>query len=172
MADSANILIVVAPYYKHITDQMIDGAQRYLDKESATHEVVEPVQRLRVEDRDPDEAFEVRGTAAQAIGRIGEQATGAIPALGCIVPMLPHACPAIAVATNLPRALCEALARQMLIFNRPMPQDEIVERLDAVTLDDIRCCTEGLLSRPLPTVATIGPKDGISQYDRIAARLN
>ncbi|MBN34436.1 MAG: peptidase M16 [Rhodospirillaceae bacterium] len=67
---------------------------------------------------------------------------------------------------------CEALARQMLIFNRPMPQDEIVEKLDAVTLDDIKCCTEELLSRPLPTVATIGPKDGISQYDRIASRLN
>lgn len=41
MADSANILIVVAPYYKHITDQMVDGVQRYLDKEGATHEVVE-----------------------------------------------------------------------------------------------------------------------------------
>ncbi len=41
MAESARILLVVAPYYKHITDRMIDGARRYLDKEGATHEIVE-----------------------------------------------------------------------------------------------------------------------------------
>jgi 6,7-dimethyl-8-ribityllumazine synthase len=41
MAASPRILLVVAPYYKHITDQMIEGARRYLDKEGATHEIVE-----------------------------------------------------------------------------------------------------------------------------------
>lgn len=41
MADSARILIVVAPYYKHITDQMIEGAERYLAREGAMTEIVE-----------------------------------------------------------------------------------------------------------------------------------
>lgn len=41
MADPARILLVVAPYYKHITDQMVEGARRYLDKEGATHETIE-----------------------------------------------------------------------------------------------------------------------------------
>ena len=41
MADSVRVLLVVAPYYKHITDQMLDGARRHLDREGATHEVLE-----------------------------------------------------------------------------------------------------------------------------------
>jgi len=41
MTEPARILLVVAPYYKHITDQMVEGAIRYLTKEGATHDVVE-----------------------------------------------------------------------------------------------------------------------------------
>ncbi|MCA8928853.1 MAG: 6,7-dimethyl-8-ribityllumazine synthase [Alphaproteobacteria bacterium] len=41
MSDSARILIAVAPYYKHITDPMIEGARRALDKEGWEHELVE-----------------------------------------------------------------------------------------------------------------------------------
>ncbi|MBC6440960.1 MAG: insulinase family protein [Rhodospirillales bacterium] len=67
---------------------------------------------------------------------------------------------------------CEVLARQMLIHGRPMPQDEVVERLDAVTPQDVGDCAGRLLDQPAPTVATIGPKEGIGQYDRIASRFN
>ena len=41
MADSTRILLVVAPYYKHITDQMVEGARRRLERDGATYEVVE-----------------------------------------------------------------------------------------------------------------------------------
>mgnify|MGYP002633359290 CR=1 FL=1 len=41
MTESPRILLVVAPYYKHITDQMVEGAIRHLTIEGATHEVVE-----------------------------------------------------------------------------------------------------------------------------------
>jgi len=41
MSDSARILIAVAPYYQHITDQMVDGAQRALAREGWTYETVE-----------------------------------------------------------------------------------------------------------------------------------
>ncbi|MBT5432850.1 MAG: insulinase family protein, partial [Rhodospirillaceae bacterium] len=69
-------------------------------------------------------------------------------------------------------ARCEALARQMLIFNRPMPQEEVVEKLDAVDLEAVRACAERLLDKIEPTVATIGPKAGIDQFERFASRLN
>jgi 6,7-dimethyl-8-ribityllumazine synthase len=41
MADKTHILIAVAPYYKHITDGLLDGAARALAAAGATHEVVE-----------------------------------------------------------------------------------------------------------------------------------
>jgi 6,7-dimethyl-8-ribityllumazine synthase len=41
MTDKPRILLVVAPYYKHITDPMVEGAVRYLKKDGATHEIVE-----------------------------------------------------------------------------------------------------------------------------------
>lgn len=67
---------------------------------------------------------------------------------------------------------CEALARQMLIYNRPVTQDEIVEKLDGVCLEDVRRCACRLLHDVTPTVATIGHKSGLAQYDRIASRLS
>jgi len=67
---------------------------------------------------------------------------------------------------------CEALARQMMIFNRPMPQDEIVAKLDAVSPADVRRCAERLLRNIEPTVAAIGPRSGLGQFERIAARFN
>ena len=41
MADKPHILIAVAPYYKHITDMMLDGVARTLKADGATHEEVE-----------------------------------------------------------------------------------------------------------------------------------
>ena len=66
---------------------------------------------------------------------------------------------------------CENAARQILIHGRHLPQEEIVARLDAVTGDDMRRCAERLFCKGAPTVATIGPKSGMGQYERIAARL-
>ena len=69
-------------------------------------------------------------------------------------------------------ARCENAARQLLIHGRHVPQEEIVARLEAVTSDDMRRCAGRLFCNGRPTVATIGPKSGIGQYDRIAARLS
>ena len=41
MADKPHILVAVAPYYRHITDQMVEGVARYLEREGASHEIVE-----------------------------------------------------------------------------------------------------------------------------------
>ncbi len=41
MAERTHILVVVAPYYKHITDSMLTGVARALDRAGATHEVIE-----------------------------------------------------------------------------------------------------------------------------------
>ena len=41
MADKTHILVAVAPYYKHITDNLLKGVANTLEKAGATHEVVE-----------------------------------------------------------------------------------------------------------------------------------
>lgn len=41
MAGKTNILVAVAPYYKHITDALLKGVARTLADAGATHEVVE-----------------------------------------------------------------------------------------------------------------------------------
>jgi len=68
-------------------------------------------------------------------------------------------------------ARCENAARQLLIYGRHVPQEEVVARLEAVTTEDIRRCATRLFCNGRPTVATIGPKDGIGQYQHIASRF-
>ena len=50
----------------------------------------------------------------------------------------------------------ESLAQQLLVYGRPLPVPEILARLDAVTVEDVRGVAGDLL-RHTPTVATLGP---------------
>jgi predicted Zn-dependent peptidase len=66
---------------------------------------------------------------------------------------------------------CETAARQMLVFGRPVPQDEVVAKLDAVDGEQVRRCAERLFMSARPTLAAIGPESGVHHYDRIAGRF-
>jgi len=55
-------------------------------------------------------------------------------------------------------ARCEQLANHMLIYGRPIPPRETLEKVDAVSLDQIALLANTLFSRP-QTLATIGPKE-------------
>ncbi len=68
-------------------------------------------------------------------------------------------------------ARCEALARQILVYGRTIPEEEIVGRFGAVTAADVRRCAETLIGGASPTVASIGPANGIGQYSRVVAGL-
>jgi predicted Zn-dependent peptidase len=65
----------------------------------------------------------------------------------------------------------EQMARQLLMFGRLIPLDEIVARIDAVTADDVRAAAACLLRDGPPTVAAVGPLRKLPDYDRIAARF-
>ncbi|HYE00653.1 MAG TPA: pitrilysin family protein [Alphaproteobacteria bacterium] len=65
---------------------------------------------------------------------------------------------------------CENLAQHMLIFDRPVPVEEIVAKIDAVDAAAVRRAALRLRAKP-PTVAALGPVEGLESYDRIAARL-
>ncbi len=64
---------------------------------------------------------------------------------------------------------CEQLARQMIVFKRPLPVEEIVAGIEAVDEESLRRVAERLLAGP-PTLSAIGPVSGIKNFDTAVAR--
>lgn len=63
------------------------------------------------------------------------------------------------------------LARQMLAYGRPIPLDEIVAKVDAVTVESARAAGRMLISRSRPAIAALGPGSGLESTAAIAERL-
>lgn len=63
------------------------------------------------------------------------------------------------------------LARQMLAYGRPVPLDEIVARIDAVTVDSARAAGLALVDRSRPAIAALGPGTGLESTAAIAESL-
>lgn len=77
---------------------------------------------------------------------------------------------AVLSALELPIARAEQIARQMLAFGRVLPREEIIERIDALTIAEIRAAGAAALRSP-PTVAAVGPIAKVYAPDRVVARL-
>jgi len=67
-------------------------------------------------------------------------------------------------------ARAEQLARQIIIYGRPIPMDEIVARVDTVTVESARAAGSALIARSRPAVAALGPS-GLDSAAAIAERL-
>ncbi|MGE5506848.1 MAG: M16 family metallopeptidase [Actinomycetota bacterium] len=67
-------------------------------------------------------------------------------------------------------ARCEQLARQILIYGRPIPVAELVAQIEAVSADDLVRVARRLLAGT-PTLAAIGPLSKLEGFDAIAGRL-
>jgi predicted Zn-dependent peptidase len=68
-------------------------------------------------------------------------------------------------------ARAEQLSRQMLAYGRPMPLDEIVAKIDAVTVDSARAAGRDLLRRSRPALAVLGSGNGLERAAAIAESL-
>ncbi|HEX7007970.1 MAG TPA: pitrilysin family protein [Alphaproteobacteria bacterium] len=68
-------------------------------------------------------------------------------------------------------ARSEQLANQLLVYGRPIPTAEIVERIDAVDAAAIRRVADRLRAGPV-TAAALGPIDWLESHDAIAARFS
>jgi predicted Zn-dependent peptidase len=69
-------------------------------------------------------------------------------------------------------AQSEELARQLLIFGRRIPQDEIIAKVDAVDQAAIRRVGRRLLTSGPPTLAAIGPLANLPDLASITRRLH
>jgi predicted Zn-dependent peptidase len=63
------------------------------------------------------------------------------------------------------------LARQLIAHGRPIPLDEIVAKIDAVTIDSARAAGRALVGRSRPAIAAVGPGNGLESTAAIAESL-
>jgi len=64
----------------------------------------------------------------------------------------------------------EQLARQLMVFGRPLPVAEIIERVDAVDVETVQKVARRLLTSQ-PTLTTLGRLARVEDYGRFTARL-
>ncbi|MDX6807319.1 pitrilysin family protein [Terrihabitans rhizophilus] len=74
------------------------------------------------------------------------------------------------LAREQPVARAERLSRQILTLGRVVTAEEILARLEAVTVEDVRRAALASLSGP-PALAAIGPVRPLPQLDRLTGRL-
>lgn len=72
------------------------------------------------------------------------------------------------MAMERPTSRAEQIARQILIHGRPLDPDEIVARIDALTVEDVRNAGRALLKRGRPAFAGVGPKRGLETAASVA----
>jgi predicted Zn-dependent peptidase len=65
---------------------------------------------------------------------------------------------------------CEQLARQMLAYGRPITMEEMVQKVEAVTTDDMTRLARRLVETPM-TLASLGPLEKMETLDQVKGRL-
>jgi predicted Zn-dependent peptidase len=73
-------------------------------------------------------------------------------------------------ALESPGARAEQIARHVLAFGRVLERDEIIAKIEAISVEDVRRAGANML-RSRPTVASIGPVAKVFTPDRIAERV-
>jgi predicted Zn-dependent peptidase len=68
-------------------------------------------------------------------------------------------------------ARAEQLARQMINSGRPIPLEELVEKIEAVTVESARAAGRALVARGRPAIAALGPGAGLESAATIADSL-
>ncbi len=77
---------------------------------------------------------------------------------------------AILMSLESSSAVSEKLARQLLLFKRSIPIKETIDKIEAVSAEDIRSVAEVIFSTR-PTYALVGNIDGHIDYDNICRML-
>lgn len=70
-----------------------------------------------------------------------------------------------------PAARAGQIARQILLFGRPIPTEELTERLDAISAERLRDLAGRLLTECNPTLAAVGPVSRVMAHKEVAERL-
>ncbi|NGO52265.1 M16 family metallopeptidase [Allomesorhizobium camelthorni] len=74
------------------------------------------------------------------------------------------------MSAESPASRASQIARQMLLFGRPIGKDELMERLSALTVERLRDLSSRLFSTK-PTVTAVGPVGTLAPYEAIREAL-
>ena len=67
-------------------------------------------------------------------------------------------------------ARAEQLAKQMLIYGRPLSTDELMQKVEAVEVADLQALVARMLASPV-SLATVGPILHVARFDRVAEKF-
>jgi len=76
----------------------------------------------------------------------------------------------LVAALESPGARAQQLARQMQVYGRPLPVEEMIARVDAISVEEVRKTAAAMLRSP-PAVATIGAVGKVPGQAKVAAAL-
>ena len=65
---------------------------------------------------------------------------------------------------------CEQLARQIHVYGRPLPVDDIIARIDTVDAEAVTRVARRVLDTR-PTLAALGPVSGVQSFDEVVSSL-
>jgi predicted Zn-dependent peptidase len=77
---------------------------------------------------------------------------------------------ALLMGLERPSARAEQIAAHLLAYGRVVPISEIREKLEAVSVDDVRGIGEKLMATARPAIAAVGPLQALETYETFAAR--
>ena len=70
-----------------------------------------------------------------------------------------------------PTARAGQIARQLLLFGRPIPVDELVAKIESISVGDIRNLASRIFTGSIPTVAAVGAINGMMDHAEIVRRF-
>ncbi|MEM8749354.1 MAG: pitrilysin family protein [Pseudomonadota bacterium] len=71
-----------------------------------------------------------------------------------------------------PASRAGQVARQLLLFGRPVSNEELMDRLNALTVDRLRDLSQRLFTQSVPTLSAIGPIDNLPSHEEISDHLS
>jgi predicted Zn-dependent peptidase len=71
-----------------------------------------------------------------------------------------------------PAARAGQIARQMMLYGRPIPNEELMERLQGITVERLKDLAGRLFFDTIPTLSAIGPVDKLAPMDDILGALS
>ncbi len=71
-----------------------------------------------------------------------------------------------------PAARAGQIARQVLLFGRPIPNEELMERLSAITPNRLADLAQRLFTGSAPTLAAIGPVENLMRQSELGERFD
>jgi predicted Zn-dependent peptidase len=115
---------------------------------------------------DPDDTGELMQVVVDELASAAETASGAEVARA-------KAQMKVGMVTALESSSmrAEQIARQILAFGRPIPLEELIAKIDAVTVEDARNAGRALVKGGKPTFAGLGPGRGLESAARMAESL-